>query len=245
MASEYITVMTYNVHSCTGRDGKVSPDRIADVIAGCRADIAALQEVDRRLERSSFMDQAGEIARRLNMHHHFHPIMKIERGEYGNAVLSSFPVRLMKASELPTLPGRRNMEKRGALWVEIEAGSKRLQLITTHLGLKRQERLAQAETLLTSEWLDSDQIRGPLVFCGDLNVIPFSRVYRWFGRKLKDAGRPTGRPSRTYPSSFPLLRLDYMFVSDAVTVLSSDVVDDFGATMASDHLPLVVRINLQ
>jgi endonuclease/exonuclease/phosphatase family metal-dependent hydrolase len=39
-------IMTYNVHRCVGTVRKLSPQRIAEVIAPCDPDIVALQEID-------------------------------------------------------------------------------------------------------------------------------------------------------------------------------------------------------
>jgi endonuclease/exonuclease/phosphatase family metal-dependent hydrolase len=52
------SIMTCNVHSCAGRDRKISPRRIADVIAHHESDIIALQEVDIGLLRTGMTDQA-------------------------------------------------------------------------------------------------------------------------------------------------------------------------------------------
>src|SRR6201986_4837558 len=49
-------IMTYNIHRCVGTDGKLSPARIADVIATCEADIVALQEVDVGRSRTGYVD---------------------------------------------------------------------------------------------------------------------------------------------------------------------------------------------
>ena len=46
-----IKIMTYNIHSCFGADGKVTAERIAEVIAAAGEDIIALQEVDSVLAR--------------------------------------------------------------------------------------------------------------------------------------------------------------------------------------------------
>ena len=39
-------IMTYNVHRCVGVDGRLDVARVAAVIAQCRPDIVALQELD-------------------------------------------------------------------------------------------------------------------------------------------------------------------------------------------------------
>jgi endonuclease/exonuclease/phosphatase family metal-dependent hydrolase len=173
-------IITYDGHSCVGRNGKTSPLRIAEVIAQHGLDIVALQELDVRLHRSGQVDQAQMIAQQLNMNYRFHPSLRMERGEYGNAILSRYPRRLRKAAGLPIFPSRTPLERRGALWVEIEALGHLIQVINTHLGLTHQERGLQAETLLGSEWLTHPSCHRPIVMCGDLNVRPRSEVYRSF-----------------------------------------------------------------
>jgi endonuclease/exonuclease/phosphatase family metal-dependent hydrolase len=239
--------MTYNVHSCIGTDGKVSPVRIAHVIAGRKADIVALQELDSGLSRTGLSDQAKVIADHLSMHYHFHPSMRIEKGHYGNAILSRFPMRTVRASELPTLPGRRAIERRGALWAEVSIGELTIQVIATHFGLNRQERLAQAETLLSSEWLQHRLCRPPVVLCGDFNTVPFSRVYRWLTKPMNDT-RENSKfrlTHSTYPSRFPFLRLDYILVSPDVAVRECIICRDPLTRVASDHLPLMATLELR
>ncbi|MBE0559037.1 MAG: endonuclease/exonuclease/phosphatase family protein, partial [Proteobacteria bacterium] len=170
--------MTYNVHSCVGKDRKASPERIAAVIAEFDPDIVALQELDFRLMRSGLADQAEMIAAHLNMCCHFHPSITLEEGHYGNAVLCKHPMALIKTCELPTLPGRRDIEKRGALWVEVSMSDRKLHVINTHLGLNGRERRVQTELLLGSDWIGNPSRTAPLIFCADLNALPISRVYR-------------------------------------------------------------------
>ena len=114
--------MTYNTHSCVGIDGMTSPRRIADVIMEYAPDIVALQELDMGLSRTGSVDQAQFIADEIRMDYHFHPTLFIEEGQYGNAILTHFPMHVTRACHLPGLPGRTRLEKRGALWVEITIG---------------------------------------------------------------------------------------------------------------------------
>lgn len=237
--STTITVLTYNVHSCIGTDGKASPERIAEVIAQQNVDIAALQELDVRLLRTGLADQARIIARLLNMKYHFHPSFRMEEGQYGNTILSKLPMRLVQAEEIPTIPGRRILEKRGALWVAVSLPGRELNIITTHLGLNRQERLAQTEALLGSKWLGSDACRTPLILCGDLNTQPWSSVYRRFSAALCDAHGSSPGPKLTWPSRVPLIRLDYLFHSPDIAIREIRVHRTALTRQASDHLPVV------
>jgi endonuclease/exonuclease/phosphatase family metal-dependent hydrolase len=238
------TVMTYNVHSCIGTDGKISPQRVAAVIARSNPDIVGLQELDAGLSRTGRVHQAQEIARLLRMDYRFHPSLQVEEGGYGNAVLSRFPIRLVKAGKLPAPEGRGDLEERGALWVEVVLPHLRLNVIFTHLGLDRGERLVQAGQLLGGEWLASPECRSPVVFGGDLNAISGSTVHRLFRDSFLDAAerRARRRPLRTWPSRYPFVGIDHLFVSRDIVVRGVSVPSTPAARTASDHLPLVAEL---
>jgi endonuclease/exonuclease/phosphatase family metal-dependent hydrolase len=242
----HFSVMTYNVHSCIGMDGKVSPLRIAEVIAHYNPDIVALQELDAGLARSDLVDQAHLIAKSLEMSYHFHSSIQVEEGEYGNAVLSRFPIHLVKGGELPTHPINRNLERRGAVWAEVELKGITLQVLGTHLGLNRRERICQANALTGPEWLGHPQCRGPVVLCGDFNALPGSFVYRHFIHRFRDAYR-AGRGKRlkgTWPVRLPLMRLDYLFLSPDIKVRRISAPRTPQTMVASDHLPVVAALEL-
>src|SRR6185295_86437 len=120
-ARKTIRIMTYNVHSCRGMDGRLSTDRIAKVIGYYDPDIVALQELDVGRSRTGDIDQAKVIARTLDMAHHFHPAFRLAEEQYGDAVLSHYPMKLVKAGGLPRLARAPYLEPRGALWVSIAA----------------------------------------------------------------------------------------------------------------------------
>lgn len=236
--------MTYNVHSCIGSDGRFSTFRIADVIAQYEPDIVALQELDAGRIRTGEVHQARRIAAHLKMDFHFHPSLRIREEQYGNAIMSRHPIRLVQAGALPTFT-RRLLEKRGALWTAIRFGNREVQIINTHLGLQRQEKVLQAETLLGVEWAAHSLCRPPLVVCGDFNAIPLSPAYRRFRRVFRDAQLSVGgyRPRNTWPSRFPFFRIDHVFTNHEVAVRNVEVPRDRMTRAASDHLPLIVDVN--
>ena len=238
-------VLTYNVHHCLGLDGRLSPERTAEVIASGQPDIIALQELDVRRRRTGGVDQAHAIARELDMGVYFHPAVGVAEELYGDAILTAQPSRLVKAGPLPGLT-RRRLEPRGALWASVHVGGAEIQLINTHLGLDRRERLAQVDALLGSEWLGHDACRDPLILLGDLNAVPRSRAYERLAARLRDAQRasPVSRPKPTFPARLPLLRLDHVFVSCAIEVLGVETLRTSAARIASDHLPLVVEFRV-
>ena len=242
-------VLTYNVHSCRGTDGRLSPERIAAVIAAARPDIVALQELDVGRARTGGLDQAHAIARSLGMGVHFHPALRIEQEHYGDAILSALPLRLVKAGPLPG-PTHRGpwYEPRGALWVSVDlGGGVELQVVNTHLGLLSRERLMQAEALLGEGWLGHPPCGGkPVVLLGDFNAVPRSRTYGRLGGRLRDAqcALPSHRPRPTYPARWPLLRIDHVFLGGAVEVRGVEVPNGPLERAASDHLPVVADLRV-
>jgi endonuclease/exonuclease/phosphatase family metal-dependent hydrolase len=241
-----LTVMTYNVHSCCGRDREASPSATAGIIALYDPDIIALQELDVGLSRTGSKDQAHAIAEQLKMNYHFSAALDIEQGAYGNAVLSKYPLTMMKAQKLPTMAHLTKIERRGALWTRVKLEKMEIQVLNTHLGLNRKEREAQVDALLGPEWLGHPDCRPPVIFCGDLNALPHSSVIRKLGRSLVDAQRSkrNGGYSKTYPSRFPLFRIDYVFVSGDILVRNFFVPRERHIRIVSDHLPVLAEISL-
>lgn len=240
--------MTYNVHSCRGVDGKLDVGRISEVIAQSRPDIVALQELDVHRPRTGGVDQAHAIAQRLGMTFHFNAALKVAEETYGDAILTSLPMTLVKTGPLPMLRdvkvrGRTlRLESRGALWVEIEVDGRKVQIINTHLGLVPPEQRLQAACLLGPDWLGHADAKAPMILLGDFNATPRYAAYQMFAKVLHDARRRAGvrHGALTFPSRMPMIRIDHVFVSDGITVGGVHAPDGELMRVASDHLPLVM-----
>lgn len=245
-APRHLRVMTYNVHSCIGMDGKLSPHRIARVIAQYRPDVVALQELDVGKERSGNVDQAHAISEYLQMTFHFQPAIHVEEEQYGNAILSHLPLKLVKAGNYPLLPDRPHLEPRGVIWVEITLNNKKVQVINTHLGLSFSERKKQVSTLLGDKWLSKAKSLGPVVLCGDFNAFPNSAVHKKISEVFNDAqtvclNKPT---KNTFFGRFPTVRIDHIFIDSSTKALSVNVPRTHQTRNASDHLPLIVDLKV-
>ena len=232
-------ILTYNVHSCRGLDGRIVPERIAEVIANTGADVACLQEIDVWRERTGKVHQAEVIAKALSMHYQFYPAIRAETEEYGDAILSRHPMKVVRADALPRPKG--SLEPRGALWVEIEDKGLHWQVLNTHLGLGRYERRLQARAI--AEWLTEALACKPMIFCGDLNSRSGSRVHQLLGPGLREAQLTArGFQGRTFSTWLRWVCLDYIYVSDDIKVNSAEVVDNPLARIASDHFPLLATL---
>nr|WP_183204447.1 endonuclease/exonuclease/phosphatase family protein [Brevundimonas lenta] len=240
-------LLTYNVHRCAGMDRRVDVARIAGVIAEHEPDIVCLQELDVGRARTGFVDQASSIAKQLSMTFHFHAAMQVEAELYGDAILTHLPERLVRSGPLPSVRGVPGLEPRGALWVEIEIGAAKLNVFNTHLGLVPREQRLQAAALVGDQWLGHPDCTGPTLLTGDFNATSVTRPYQTLVRKLADCQRTLGlKPSvKTFPSSFPAIRIDHCFTSPEVVVTGVKAPFSPLARMASDHLPLIVDFEVR
>jgi endonuclease/exonuclease/phosphatase family metal-dependent hydrolase len=242
---ERLRIATYNVHGCRGMDARRSEERIAKVIATLDVDVIGLQELDLNRRRSAGVDQAAVIADQLGWHRFFHPALRVADEQYGDAILSRYPMRLRKAQELPSVTTRVCPESRAAIWVEIETPHGAAQMINTHLGLGRRERFMQAQLLAGPDWRGSVTSDDPLILLGDFNSLPGSPPFQLLARQLRDARTfvsPTP-PLRTFPTRLPLLAVDHIFVNERLLVHSVTVVRNAETRIASDHFPLVADLH--
>lgn len=240
-------LLTYNVHRCVGVDRQLDVARIVAVIAEYEPDIVCLQELDVGRARTGHVDQAQTIADGLSMSVHFNAAMRVEAELYGDAILTPHPERLIKVGPLPTLKAVPGLEPRGALWAAIDLGAATVNVVTTHLGLVPREQRLQAKALVGPDWLGHPDCVGPTILTGDFNATSITRPYQTLVRRLDDAQTRLGlKPTlKTFPSSFPAIRIDHCFVSPDIRVTAARAPFSPLARMASDHLPLIIDFEVE
>ena len=240
-------LVTYNVHRCVGVDKRLDVERIAGVVAELEPDIVCLQELDVGRARTGGVDQARAIADRLSMAVRFHAAMRVEAEEYGDAILTRHPETLVHVGALPSIRGVPGLEPRGALWVRVTIDGVDINVLTTHLGLVPREQRLQAAALVGKEWLGHPDCKGPTILAGDFNATSITRPYQTLARNHADCQRELGlRPTlKTFPSGFPAIRIDHVFVSPEIRVTGVRAPFSPLSRMASDHLPLVVDFEIQ
>jgi len=231
---ERITVGSYNIHSCVGLDFRCRPSRIAAVLKELDCDIYALQEVDNEPDEDDDSMQLEYLSKALEMA--AVPGLRIVRhsGQYGNALLTHFPILSVHRHDL----SYSWFEPRGALDVELDVGGHKLRVIATHLGLSRSERRVQWRQLLRAVAAAPPDL--PTIVLGDMN--------EWFPRSatLRDAHRILGRPLApvAFPSFAPFLALTRIWVRPVGAIASIEVHRSALARRASDHLPLRAVIDV-
>lgn len=156
-----VTVMTYNIHHGQGVDGRTDIGRIAREIEASGADIAALQEVDRFHPRSFLHDQVRRLTRRLQMDGAFAPSINLGLTQYGNAIISRFPLLSKKVTYMQGVS-----ERRSILTVRLETSEGPLTVIDTHIGILAREKLRQMREL-RKELASAER---PALLLGDFNM---------------------------------------------------------------------------
>ena len=260
----HLRIVTYNIHkgvSALARKSRIHEMRSA--IHDLDADIVFLQEVqgrnDRHARRFTNWPENGQ--------HDF----LAEKGwaeavygrnaasdgrhyssDHGNALLSRFA--LIESENIDVSDHR--FERRGLLQCVLQLGTQRVHCLCAHLGLFEDSRVRQADALVA-------RIRAtvpdhePLIIAGDFNdwrnqlcrhlterlgvrevfdEAPQRSLFWWM---KTGASRPL--PARTFPSMFPLLRLDRVYVR-GFTVHHSMVMSGGHWRHLSDHAPILVDL---
>lgn len=208
---------------------KVDLDGLAQVIMAISPDIIGLQEVDKGWARSGNVNQAKYLADYTGMYYVFSAAMKRGSSEFGNAVLSRFPI--MKWESIPLPSSAR--EPRSILITFIELRGRMIKFVTTHLGLNQQERIDHINNKLLPVLKSNDR----LILTGDFNCLPSSPEVAILNRVMIDTC-PSGQELFTFPTDRPAEKIDYIMHSAQFKSVTVEVIH----ASASDHLPLVCEL---
>ena len=232
-------VMTYNIHHGEGLDRKVDLQRIADLIKREQADIVALQEVDKGVQRTAQRDCPAELATLTGMTCVFSNNYHFQGGEYGNAVLTRFPVKRWTNRHYKMLrPG----EPRGLLQVVLDVQGRELVFLDTHLDARGDDAERWSSAAELEEALQP--YRGqPVIFCGDFNDTPDSRTCQKLAQQFTDTWKATGEGDGfTIPAEKPRKRIDYIWTSKEPAIKAVKIW--VPESEASDHRPVVAEFKL-
>ena len=239
-----LRVATYNIHKCRGLDRRVSPERIAAVIAELDADVIAIQEIlDVQNGRPEF-DQSRRIHRELKGYVRcFGENRTLHGGPYGNMTLSRFPIQECKNYDVTW----RHRERRGCLRTDLQvAEGVVLYIFNVHLGTGFIERRHQARKLLAEHVLNRPEFRGPRIVVGDFNEWTRGLASRLMANSFEEIDpRKYLRRSRTYPGVLPILHLDHFYFDRHLFLKGFRLHRSRKALIASDHLPLVADFEVK
>lgn len=250
-SKETIRVVTYNI-----KIGLNDLNKVEHNLRHINADVVFLQEVHGpAIPGNQFgqVNQAKKLADALDMNYVFGKAQQWQSGEYGLAILSKYNITKSLVVELPNRPGE---EQEILLIATIETLDKEVHLATTHLiaNTKNKDNDADAlrweqanaiidylEVLELSSLIHSDTPT-PVILGGDFNAYGCSPIKDLYREKYVDVFKTKGKGwGATFPSYFPIVKLDYIFLDgDDLKPIKSKVYKEGG----SDHFPLWADIKI-
>lgn len=220
-------VATFNIHHGAPPKAQLARGGVGRALDGLSLDLVALQEVDRFVVRSGFVDQVAAFARRSGLH----PLFAFTRsihpgGRYGHALFTAEPARAVEILGLP----RCGVEPRVAILAAVTIGGVDVSVASVHLHNARAVAMLQLEAVLERLL----RRPGPHLLLGDLNLQPSDAA-----APLASAGFGPLTQPETFPSPRPTRSIDWI-VASGLSVEEAAAVDD----RSSDHRPLVANLRL-
>ncbi|MGH2676832.1 MAG: endonuclease/exonuclease/phosphatase family protein [Actinomycetota bacterium] len=229
-------LVDFNARLAVNVAGQVDPEGTARAIEGQRSDVVLLQEVGRGWPINGTLDLGEWLSRRLRMPYLFAPAAD---GQFGNAILSRFPIDHTETGYLPFGSGP---QRRSYLLAELDLGGGRsVTVVSVHLQ--------NAEGTTTR----SDQIRRLLaavgndprtIIAGDMNMQPDEADVGLFQRagfvSVQDQAGLGHVSTSAHPTVVPVDRVNWIFATPDLAFTDFVVVPG----EASDHLPLAVTVRI-
>lgn len=228
MKSVSLRIASYNLQKCVGLDFRRNPRRILEVLEDTGADIAVLQEADKRLP-----PRPAALPHDMIAAEGWHALpfgTSGSLGWHGNAILVRPGITATATAEIE-LPG---LEPRGAIRAELDTPIGALRLVGLHLGLVARWRRLQCAALRRAL---SEVPPKPVLLAGDFNA--------WGPARDLDAelGMVNLLPSPpSYPAPRPVAPLDRFGIGCGLRAGAVRVHRAQPARIASDHLPIVVEL---
>jgi endonuclease/exonuclease/phosphatase family metal-dependent hydrolase len=154
-------------------------------------------------------------------------------GEYGQAILSRFP---LEAETVHRLPGEPDREQRIAFEATVTISGQPLSFVSTHLHHQnaaiRERQAAKLHELFAGT-------RQTVILAGDLNATPDSQALSSLVTQWAVASGNT--PLLTFPALQPTRQIDYVLVHprNCLRTCTAAVLDE---PTASDHRPVLAVI---
>lgn len=232
-----LKVASYNIFHCENfKEEKIDFDAFAELICSFDADVIGLNEVHGEGESEEYTAQTETLAEKLGYDGFFAKATEIDGSNpFGNAVLTRKKIRSVEVIPIPDpdpKTGNEYYETRCLLKLRLEDPD--VTFLITHFGLNTDEQINAVSTVL-SQLGDEN-----FVLMGDLNVRPDNPVLDPIRARMKDTAEASDDALLSFPSDAPDRKIDYIFTSKNIRVLSVEVPDK----VLSDHLPITAEIEI-
>lgn len=225
-----LRLMTYNVRSM--RDDRAALGR---VISSAEPDVVCVQEAPRFLRWRSL---CGQLARTSGL-----VVVSGGRPAAANLIMSNLAVDVVSTADVLFSKDAR-LHQRGTAIAVLRYRGVEFAVAGTHLDTSAAPRLRHVGELhaAVAAHVPADI---PTVIAGDINETPGSPAFQALADARQDAWAAAGSGGGySSESTGPRQRIDAIFVDPRITVRSAQVVDNADTKIATDHLPVVVELDL-
>lgn len=238
-----LRIMTYNIHKgFSFGDRRFTLEQIRQSARDSKADIVCLQEAMGLHKNEPIEEPLEFLADQIWSHYAYGRNAVYDHGHHGNAILSKYPF----ASSSNIDVSSHEFENRGILHGVLtcpEWGADRLHVMTLHLALFAWGRRRQLARLceMIEDHIPLDE---PLIVCGDFNDWR-ETASDFLGKRvgLREIHlSANGQHARTFPSFFPLLCLDRIYIRGDLEVVSTKCLNPHAWYELSDHLALTAEL---
>ncbi len=229
--------MSFNTQHCLNyMEQKIDFEIMAKAIKTVGADVVGMQEMRGKGKASDYEEQTEKVSAISGLpYSYFGKAIYFEGlGPYGNALLSKYPIISAEVIPIPDpdpKTGDKYYETRALIKARLEGD---ITVLVTHFGLNEDEQRNAVKTVV--ENLEEKRC----VLMGDFNVRPDSEILLPIRERMKDTADLFEEEKKSFPSDDPYMKIDYIFVSSDVQVVSADI----PAIVASDHRPHTCELSL-
>lgn len=241
-----LKIVSYNIHKGFSRFRKLKIHSLKEKIFLWDPDIIFLQEVQGQHDKYA-RKKAWPQTTQYDFLGHEHwpykaygPNKFYEHGHHGNAILSRYPIKKMVNYDISTS----KMERRGALYAQIEHPSGLINAVCLHLSLLAKDRdwqFNEVSKIILNEINEGES----LIIAGDFNDWS-NKSRKYFVDKLDCrevlSAYNGGKPLKSFPSEFPLLALDRIYAKN-ITPVNASIIKD--CDKISDHSPVKAEFELK
>lgn len=227
-------IMTFNTQHCLNYlEQKIDFDVMANAIKTVGADVVGLNEMRNEGPHPDYTNQVKTLADRVGFeHYYFAQAITFDGNPYGNGIISRYPIDEVKVVSIPD-PKVKGYDGYYETRCVLVAKIKDYTLLVSHFGLNPDEEENAVKTVLSE--VESEKC----ILMGDFNMKPDNAILAPIYERMTDTATAfENADAKTFPSDKPVEKIDYIFVSRDVKVLSAYVPE----IIASDHRPLVAEI---
>lgn len=241
-----IKVVSYNVHSTIGMDGKSDCRRLAEVINQIGPHVAGLQELGVYTRRVPDVNAPLEIARHTRMNYLFSRslVTTEEGGEYGVGAFSVYTMEVKARLLLPTPEGA---EPRSALIAKVNAPTP-FYFAVCHFSFQGEFEKSEFYRTISAKLITDTIIDNkfyPCIWTGDFNTFKGTDTWHYIRKHWLVANDlDPGTPSCTCSMSGEDQQIDFIcaYPKESFEVNSFKVFPD---RQASDHNPVAAELVLK